>query len=185
MNHTLCPIAGGSHKVCDWWPQLLHGQSKESGTGTSVTVTWVCKREALVSTLNNAVYVDTYYSQLCSICWMCVVLNLVSFCLSILLSTCIKNVKFVHGTMVRKVKWKQKAVALQQCKVQSWYENDSVSAWTASLEYAHGFTAKKKKNAPLALSMYFLCCFNSCVWLEKCWLCFLRQFQVWAVLYLE
>jgi len=38
MNHTLCPNAGSSHEVCDWWPQLLHGQSKESGTGTSVTV---------------------------------------------------------------------------------------------------------------------------------------------------
>ena len=94
MNHTLCPNAGSSHEVCDWWPQLLHGQSKESGTGTSVTVTWVCI--ALVSTLNNAVYVDTHYSQLCSTCWMCVVLNLMTVCLSILLSTCIKNVDFVH-----------------------------------------------------------------------------------------
>jgi len=73
------------------------------------------------------------------------------WCLSVSLFFCPPASKMCNlfmCTMARKVKWKQKAVALQQCKVQSWYENDSVSAWTASLEYAHGFTAKKKRMLP-------------------------------------
>lgn len=89
-------------------------------------------------------------------------------------------------TMVRKVKWKQKAVALQQCKVQSCYENDSENFLHGQPPWSmHMASLQQQQNASLALSMYFLCCFNSCVWLEKCWLCFLRHFQVWAVLYLE
>lgn len=81
------------------------------------------------------------------------------------------------------------------CSCSQWWErwNGSRKRWLYNsakykvamkmIVYLHGWppwsmhmaSLQQQQIASLALSMYFLCCFNSCVWLEKCWLCFLHH----------
>ena len=79
------------------------------------------------------------------------------WCLSVSLFFCLPASKMwilFMCTMVRKVKWKQKAV-------QSCYENDSENFLHGWPPWSmHMASLQQQQNASLALSMYFLCCFK-------------------------